>query len=206
MGRPVVKRTYGRLTTTMRAIPFPPSSPHSEYALDSPEEPSSPTTKRKRDASQFTALFSKTNTLAPPPEKKLKTQSNFSSMRTEFGGNNSATKKTTTKLKQLHLTLAPTAIRHCDSCGLSYTRGSQDDEKLHRKYCLRILKGFEWGREEVRAEGKEVQVIEKDVLLKKGKERGRIVSFRADVVGKLGSKVESLLSRLPYRVTSPLFF
>ena len=61
-------------------------------------------------------------------------------------------------------------------------------------YCLRVSKGSEWGREEVRAEGKEVEVIEKDIPLKKGKERGRIVSFRADITGKLGSKVSIVVS------------
>lgn len=51
------------------------------------------------------------------------------------------------------------------------------------------MKGMQWGRnEEKESGGVGVSVVREDVKLKCG-EHGRIVSFRADVSGKIGTKV-----------------
>ncbi|KAF8312733.1 uncharacterized protein EI90DRAFT_3282897 [Cantharellus anzutake] len=189
--RPVVKRTYGRSAVTTRAIP---SSPRSEYSSDPLEALLSPPKKRKRDASQ-------TNAITQPPAKKPKTQTNPSS--TRYNPNSNVATKKIPKLKQLHLTLAQTSVRQCNSCGLSYTHGAPEDEDLHRKYCVRVSKGSEWGREESRAEGKEAEVIEKDIPLKNNKMRGRVVAFRADASGKLGSKLSIILQTVNFTLSAP---
>lgn len=102
------------------------------------------------------------------------------------------------KLKQLHLSLGQkSSIRTCPLCSLSYTRGTPEDEELHKKHCARIVRGAEWGKEEARFEGGVVTVIEDGIrvkVTKEGKakqeeEKGRIVCFRGDVGGKLGAKV-----------------
>ena len=96
------------------------------------------------------------------------------------------------QLTQLHLTLGKTSLRTCPLCSLSYTRGSPDDEDLHKKHCARISRGAEWGKEEARSEGREVTVVEDGVIVRGSdgrEERGRIVKFNANVVGRLGAKV-----------------
>lgn len=98
-------------------------------------------------------------------------------------------------MTQLHLTLARTAIRTCQSCQLSYTRGAPEDEDLHKKHCARISRGAEWGKEEAKYEGAEVTVVESGITLNNG-ERGRIVRFPANVGGKLGTKVTIMTTRL----------
>ena len=98
-------------------------------------------------------------------------------------------KKTLPKKKtltQLHLTLASTTLRTCSLCSLTYTRGAPADEALHKSHCARVVKGMEWGKDEEKA-GK-VEVVESDVKIKGG-QRGRVISFRCDVGGKLGNKV-----------------
>ena len=101
------------------------------------------------------------------------------------------------QLTQLHFALDTSVLRTCSICSLTYTRGAPDDESLHRAHCARVQKGMEWGKEEEREakNGKvHVEEVASDVKLKNGA-KGRIICFRADVGGKIGSKV----SRLPRR-------
>lgn len=91
------------------------------------------------------------------------------------------------KLKQLHLSFA-TSLRTCVLCQLTYTCGAPDDEILHRSHCARVTKGMEWGRDEVKAEGTDVEVVKDEVKLTCGG-KARIVSFSANIGGKVGGKV-----------------
>jgi len=56
-----------------------------------------------------------------------------------------------------------------------------------------VRQGMEWGRDEEKdraRHGENVVVdVRMDVKLKGGKKKGRIVSFPADIGGKLGTKV-----------------
>lgn len=74
---------------------------------------------------------------------------------------------------------------------MSYTRGAPEDESLHRAHCARVLRGMEWGREEERIGYSEMEEVESNIKLKNGKGNGRIIAIRADVGGKMGSKVRS---------------
>ena len=95
------------------------------------------------------------------------------------------------QLTQLHFALDTTVLRTCAICSLTYTRAAPDDESLHRAHCARVQKGMEWGKEEEREakNGKvHVEEVSSDVRLSNGG-KGRIICFRADVSGKIGSKV-----------------
>ena len=62
---------------------------------------------------------------------------------------------------------------------------------MHRSHCARVKKGMEWGREEEKEREKaasDITVVDEDVPLKDG-QRGRIISVKADVGGKLRNKV-----------------
>jgi N-acetyltransferase len=77
-------------------------------------------------------------------------------------------------------------------CQFSYTKGAPQDESLHRAHCARVQRGMEWGREEEREKIKwGVVEVASGVPLKDGS-KGRIISFRADVGGRIKSKVISL--------------
>ena len=98
-------------------------------------------------------------------------------------------------LRQLHFSLDTSVLRTCSTCGLSYTRGAPDDESLHRAHCSRVQRGMEWGREEEReAEKTGVEEVRSGVKLKDGK-KGRIICFKTNVSGKIGSKVSSYADR-----------
>ncbi|KAF9001889.1 hypothetical protein BDQ17DRAFT_557501 [Cyathus striatus] len=87
---------------------------------------------------------------------------------------------------QLHFCIDQTILRSCPSCKLSYTKGAPDDEMLHRVHCARVQKGMEWGREE-----------------EKEKEKGRIICFPADVAGKIGAKISSLIQTINLALSAP---
>ncbi|EKM55464.1 uncharacterized protein PHACADRAFT_120913 [Phanerochaete carnosa HHB-10118-sp] len=108
-------------------------------------------------------------------------------------------------LTQLHFALDTTVLRTCSLCSLTYTRGAPDDESLHRAHCARVQKGMEWGKEEEREakNGKaQVEEVAGDVKLKNGT-KGRIVCFRADVGGKIGSKLSTLLDTVNIILSAP---
>jgi len=94
-------------------------------------------------------------------------------------------------LRQLHFSLETSVLRTCSICGLSYTKGTPDDESLHRVHCSRVQRGMEWGREEEReVEKAGVEEVKSGVKLKDGT-KGRIICFKANVNGRIGSKVSN---------------
>ena len=105
-----------------------------------------------------------------------------------------AKKGITKPLTQLHFVVEST-LRTCPSCSLSYTQGAVDDEALHKKHCLRVRRGLEWGKEEEKEVHKAgVRVVEDFVKLKGRADAsyGRIIAVPAHVGGKIGAKVLSL--------------
>ncbi|EIW85434.1 hypothetical protein CONPUDRAFT_48460 [Coniophora puteana RWD-64-598 SS2] len=106
-------------------------------------------------------------------------------------------------LTQLHFSLETSVLRTCPSCGLSYTKGAPDDESLHRAHCIRVQRGMEWGREEHKeVEKANVEEVGRNVVLGDGT-KGRIICFRADVGGKIGSKFAVLLETINLTLSSP---
>ncbi|KAJ3855364.1 hypothetical protein EV368DRAFT_79708 [Lentinula lateritia] len=83
-------------------------------------------------------------------------------------------------LKQLHFCIDQSIVRTCAICKLSYTKGAEDDEALHRAHCARVQRGMEWGKEEERdkAGAGSVKEIVEVVKLKDGK-KGRIICVDA---------------------------
>lgn len=64
-------------------------------------------------------------------------------------------------------------------------RGTPGDESLYRYHRTWVTKGIEWIREKVKENGRAGgPVLQDDVKLKGGK-HGRIVSFHADLSGKV---------------------
>ncbi|KAL1729227.1 hypothetical protein EV714DRAFT_213360 [Schizophyllum commune] len=108
-------------------------------------------------------------------------------------------------LTQLHFVLDTTVMRTCALCGLSYTKAAPEDETLHRAHCARVRKGMEWGKEEEREREKAGVVEVENVAWKtsRGKTRGRIICFKADVGGKIGSKLATLLDTISLALSSP---
>ncbi|KAF5391734.1 hypothetical protein D9757_001807 [Collybiopsis confluens] len=106
-------------------------------------------------------------------------------------------------LKQLHFCIDQSVVKTCALCKLSYTKGAEDDEVLHRAHCARVQRGMEWGREEERekdsAGSKEVLT---SVPLKDGK-KGRIICVDASVGGKIGSKLSALLETINVTLAAP---
>ncbi|KAH7909260.1 hypothetical protein BJ138DRAFT_1173778 [Hygrophoropsis aurantiaca] len=131
-----------------------------------------------------------------PPRKKL------------FAGRSKSSNKPVANSKQkfltqLHFSLETSVLKTCSLCDLSYTRGAPDDEALHRAHCIRVQRGMEWGREEQReAEKAGVEEVDSGVKMKDGK-KGRIICFRADVGGKIGSKLSILLETINLTLASP---
>lgn len=118
-----------------------------------------------------------------PPTKRRMTTKTLPSRRSE--------KPKQRVLRQLHFSLETSVLRTCSICGLSYTQGTPDDESLHRAHCSRVQRGMEWGREEEReVEKAGVEEVQSGLKLKDGK-KGRIICFKANVSGRIGSKVSS---------------
>lgn len=92
-------------------------------------------------------------------------------------------------LTQLHFCIDQPILRQCPLCELSYTKGAQEDESLHRAHCARVQRAMEWGREEAREADKAgVEEVAADVRLNDG-QKGRIICIRATAGGKIGAKV-----------------
>ncbi|KAG6879678.1 hypothetical protein C0992_012976 [Termitomyces sp. T32_za158] len=179
-----VKHTYGsRKTAASRAHPpLLPSSPVSDDA----------SLKRKRPLQEQSNVSVKP---VQPAFKKHKTSS-----KRWNSAKDSAKQKT---LTQLHFCIDQTILRACTRCGLSYTKGAPDDESLHRTHCSRIEKGMEWGREEEKESVKSGVVQYAGCVQLKDGRRGRIIYFRADVGGKIGQKLTSLLETINLTLSSP---
>ncbi|CAE6527997.1 unnamed protein product [Rhizoctonia solani] len=115
----------------------------------------------------------------------------------------------TPALTQLHFLPSKSILVTCKSCDLSYTRGAQEDEELHRTHCLRVARGMEWSREEHILEQplgmgtSDVELIEDRCVLPNGMV-GRILRIRCDITkGKLGQKVITLLSTVNKILSAP---
>ncbi|KAF5373012.1 hypothetical protein D9758_001624 [Tetrapyrgos nigripes] len=120
-----VHRTYG--SSNRNKSNFTPSSPTSNLSSSPP-----PQETRKRS---FEETFSRSN--KPPFAKRPKLSSSKP---------NEAQKQKT--FTQLHFCIDQTVIKTCSLCGLSYTKGAEDDVALHRAHCMKVQKGMEWSREE----------------------------------------------------------
>lgn len=102
-------------------------------------------------------------------------------------------------LTQLHFCVDQPIIRRCPLCDLCYTRGAAEDVALHKAHCTRVQKGMEWGKEED-GEGYGTSITEVKSRIKLGNGRtGRIISFPADVGGKIGSKARTTTLLLQHR-------
>ncbi|KAJ3557791.1 hypothetical protein NM688_g1278 [Phlebia brevispora] len=195
-----IKRTYGS-----RSIPTTSSSPPPSDLASSP--PSTPRT-HKRPLAEDSSLH---NT---PPRKKTcltfpsksttflplrSTKSSFCKSKAKGKEKDTSQKQ----LTQLHFSLDTTVLRTCSICDLTYTRGAPDDELLHKTHCARVQRGLEWGKEEERDSQKaDVEELSSSVKLKNGS-KGRIVCFRADVTGKIGAKLSTLLDTINLTLSSP---
>ncbi|KAI0807405.1 hypothetical protein C8Q74DRAFT_1362910 [Fomes fomentarius] len=177
-----IKRTY---TTRSSSKPLLPSSPTSE--LTSP-----PSLKRKRP-------FSDRPTEQNTPSKKARRAPRADAKSKP----NDKSKNKQGKLTQLHFSLDTPTLRTCPLCDLSYTRGAPDDEALHKAHCARVRRGLEWGKEEEREAAKAgVEELQANVKLRNGA-RGRVICFRPDVGGKIGSKLALLLETIRLSLSSP---
>ena len=172
-----VKKTYSKRTRTIasfsfgspgRRVPLSPANTSRKRARDENDdgENAHPAKRQNTTVKPLSIITNKNKNKQPPLSKKPQ-------------------RKPLTQL-QLALSTKP-ALRSCDLCGLSYTHGTPEDECLHKSHCARVTKGMEWGREEEKAG---ILVVQEDVGLKGGK-HGRIISFRADASGKIGTKVSS---------------
>ena len=159
------------LTTMSSQIKRTYKSRKCRNPTSSPIQASSVPIDRKRALEEHTPLSLTTNL---PPAKRAKTSDKSKTPRT---------------LTQLHFCVDQTILRACPLCDLTYTKGAPDDEVLHRAHCARVQKGMEWGRDEEKETSKYgVMEIHRGVKLKDGR-KGRIISFCANVGGKIGSKV-----------------
>ncbi|KIJ69588.1 hypothetical protein HYDPIDRAFT_172933 [Hydnomerulius pinastri MD-312] len=133
---------------------------------------------------------------APPPKKRL-------ASRLKSTGRPSSGKSSQKTLRQLHFILDSSILKTCLLCGLSYTKGAPDDEALHRSHCGRVQRGMEWAREEERESLKAgVEEVAVGVKLKDGT-NGRIISFAANVGGRIGTKLANLLETINLALASP---
>ncbi|KAF9466650.1 hypothetical protein BDZ94DRAFT_1250407 [Collybia nuda] len=153
-----------------------------------PSTSSPPLAKKKRPLNECS-----TN-LVYPPSKRAKVSDK---------ANSTILSRKQKSLTQLHFCIDQPVLRTCSVCGLSYTKGAPDDETLHRAHCSRVQKGMEWGREEDKESTKsDVIEVRSSIKLKDGR-KGRIISFRADVGGRIGSKITTLLDTINLTLSSP---
>ncbi|CCA67508.1 hypothetical protein PIIN_01337 [Serendipita indica DSM 11827] len=95
------------------------------------------------------------------------------------------------------------AFTSCSLCKLSYTRGSPEDELLHKTHCDRVRRGGEWTREdEKEAANAGMIVIESRAIMSSGLS-GRIVCVRATTGGKIGTKLSNIMSTVDTALSSP---
>ncbi|KAH9842720.1 uncharacterized protein C8Q71DRAFT_217495 [Rhodofomes roseus] len=191
---PDMKRTY---TTRASRLPLLPSTPPSDLASSSP-----PPVKRKRSFLEETTVQNSPTPSSKRPRKSISLLPKGKDAQKGKKGVSDASKKQQ-KLTQLHFALDVTVLKTCEHCDLSYTKGAPDDESLHRKHCARVQRGLEWGREEEREALKaNVEELAAGVKLKNGT-KGRMVFFRPDVGGKIGTKLATLLETMSLALSSP---
>jgi len=186
------KHTYSRRNrSTLPSSSPPPEDPAPEPPTSSPSStpPSSPIHKRS---------LSEALSFRPPPKKPRLTQPDAKKSTSSLASSSkwkSIPKKQ--PLIQLHFSIDASVLRRCPICDLSYTKGAQDDEALHKSHCARVQRGLEWTKAEVKESvGRGVAEIDSGIRLKDGS-LGRIMTVNANVTGKIGSKV------LPFHPLSP---
>ena len=176
-----VQRTYSRrIRSTLSSSSPPPEDPTPEPSTSSPSStpPSPPIPKRS---------LSDALTFRPPAKKPRFSQPNVKSSTTPSSKWKTNPKKQS--LIQLHFSIDASVLRKCPICDLSYTKGAQDDEVLHKSHCARVQRGLEWTKDESKESAKQgVVEIESGIRLKDGS-TGRILAVNANVTGKIGSKV-----------------
>ena len=96
-------------------------------------------------------------------------------------------------------------MRKCPLCDLSYIKGAEGDEALHKTHCARVQQGMEWGREEEKdgiRDGQSIILeVETDIKLAGAKDKkGRIICLPADINGRIGAKVSKLKIPEIYRL------
>ncbi|KAL0070625.1 hypothetical protein AAF712_002468 [Marasmius tenuissimus] len=133
----------------------------------------------------------------PPPHSKKRSLPSTSNGRPAKKVKLAQPKQKT--LTQLHFCVDKPTLRKCSACNMSYTKGAEEDEALHRTHCAKVKKGMEWGREE---EKEDVVEVESRILLKGGK-KGRIVCIRADATGRIGSKLNTLYEMIDMSLSAP---
>lgn len=179
-----VQRTYSRRSRPALSSSSPaPEAPAPEPSTSSP--PSSPIPKRSlSDALIFRPPAKKPRLSRPSVDKK---PSSTPSSRWKSNPNKRS-------LIQLHFSIDASVLRTCPICDLSYTKGAQDDEALHKSHCASVQRGLEWTKDEIKESIKHgVIEIESGIRLKDGS-LGRILAVNATVPGKIGSKVPFPLS------------
>ncbi|KAJ7261318.1 hypothetical protein B0H12DRAFT_1217783 [Mycena haematopus] len=187
-----LKRTYSRANRT--SLPsLPPSSPSS--TLSSSPVPSQ---KRKRPLEERLENF-----LAPAQKQARTSLGSFIDKPKLKAKQTERPKLKAKTFTQLHFVTDQTTLRTCSLCALSYIKGAPDDEALHKAHCARVQKGMEWGREEEKELLKAgVVEVASGVKLKNGT-KGRVICFRADAGGKIGSKLSTLLSTINIALSAP---
>jgi N-acetyltransferase len=184
-----VKHTYGsRNRQFLKSAPQPPSSPLSTLS-SSPPAIVRPSKRLFSDLASPSVDENFSSTFRPL--KRPKTVLKPTTVARKLG--TKVIPKTQQTLTQLHFNIDQTILRNCSLCDLSYTKGAPDDEALHRVHCSRVRQGMEWGREEEKdrvRNGKTVVLeVKTDIKLRDSKKKGRIISFSADIGGKLSTKV-----------------
>jgi len=179
-----IQRTYSRRSrSTLSSSSPPPEDPAPEPPTSSPSPtpPSPPTAKRPLSAALTFPPHPKRSRLIQPDAKKFKSSSASSSRWKPNPKKQS--------LIQLHFCIDASVLRTCPICDLSYTKGAQDDEALHKSHCARVQRGLEWTKDEAKESAKQgVIEIESGIRLKDGS-LGRILAVNSTVTGKIGSKV-----------------
>ena len=177
-----VQRTYSRRSRSALSSSSPPpedTAPEPSTSSLSSTPPTSPVPKRSlSDALVF----------RPPTKKPRLSQPNANKTKPSSKWKPNTKKQS---LIQLHFSIDASVLRPCPICDLSYTKGAQDDEALHKSHCARVQRGLEWTKDETRESSKHgVVEIESGIRLKDGSV-GRILAVNANVPGKIGSKVPS---------------
>jgi N-acetyltransferase len=174
---PTVQRTY----SSRSRKPQLNSSPISTLS----SSPASAPRGLKRPLEQSSSYSSLDNISSSPTPKRPKLEK----IRPKASKTNASSKPKQKTLTQLHFCIDRSVVRTCPTCGFTYTKGAVEDETLHRSHCLRVQRGMQWGKEEIReAEKAGVVEIATSISLKSGT-RGRIISCKLGVGGKIGSKV-----------------
>ncbi|KAF9522728.1 ESCO1/2 acetyl-transferase-domain-containing protein [Crepidotus variabilis] len=200
-----VKRTYGsRNRQCTKNIVLPPSPPSSTLSLSPPASP-----KVDRPSKRSLSDLSSENSepLFPPLKKHKSLPTSKPKQKGSAKTKGNFKKPSQKTLTQLHFNIDQSILRTCSLCDLSYTKGAPDDEVLHRAHCLRVRQGMEWGREEekdrMRNGNSVITEIRTEVKLKSGKKKGRIICLPADVGGKVGAKLTTLLQTINLSLSAP---